>query len=103
VLRTEGSSPGISDSNSGFARSSIGGFPAGSGGSPGRSSSSRSASAASATAGTLSCCNSGDSLRRDREQKAVGSWDWRTGPSGSWFLPPGKNHDLIASFNAGEE
>jgi hypothetical protein len=53
VLRTEGSSPGISDSNRGFVPSSIGGFPAGSCGSPGRSSSSRSASAVSETAGTL--------------------------------------------------
>jgi hypothetical protein len=103
VLHTEGSSPGISDSNPDFARSSIGGFPAGSCGSPGRSSSSRSASAVSATAGTPSCRNTGGSLRGDREQKIFGSWDWHTGSSESWFLPPGKNHDLIPSVNAGEE
>jgi len=83
VLRTEGSSPGISDSNPGFAQSSTGGFPAGSCGSPGRSSSSRFATALSATAGTPFCRNTGGSSRGDRARKAFGSRDWRTGSSGS--------------------
>jgi hypothetical protein len=103
VLRTEGSSPGISESNRGSVPSSTGGFPAGSCSSPGRSSSSRSASAVSETAGTPSYCNIGGSLHGDREQRAVGSWDWRTGSSGSWFLPPGQNHDLIPRADTGEE
>ena len=90
VLHTEGSSPGISDSNPGSAPSSIGGFPAGSCGSPGRSLFSRFASAVSATAGTPSCRNIGGSLREDRGQKAVGSWDCCTGSSGSWLPPPGE-------------
>jgi hypothetical protein len=103
ALRTEGSSPGISDSSRGFAPSSTGDFLADSCGSPPRSSSSSSASAVSATAGTPSCRNSGGSLRGDREQRAFGSWDWRTGSFESWFLPPRKNHDLIPSVNPGEE
>ena len=103
VLRTEGSSPGISDSNPGFVPSSIGGFPVDSCGRPDRSSSSRSASAVSETAGTPSCRNIGGSLRGDWVRKAVGSWDWRTGFSASWFLPPGKNHDLITRADTGEE
>jgi hypothetical protein len=103
VLRTEGSLPGISDRNRGVVPSSSGGFPAGSCGSPGRSSSSRSASVVSAVARTLACRNIGGSLRADREQKAVGSWDWRTGSSGSWFQPPGQNHDLIPRADTGEE
>ena len=90
VLRIEGSSLGISDSNRGSAPSSTGGFPAGFCGSPGRSSSSLSASAVSATAGTPSCRNIGGSLRGDRGQRAVGNWDCCTGSSGSWFLPPGE-------------
>jgi hypothetical protein len=103
VLRTEGSLSGISDSNRGSVPSSTGGFPVGSCGSPGRSSSSGSASVVSAVAGTLACRNIGGSLRGDREQKAVGSWDWRTESSQSWFLPPEKNHDLIAGVRTGEE
>jgi hypothetical protein len=99
ALHTEGSSPGISDSNRGFVPSSTGGFPAGSCGSPDRSSSSRSASAVSLTAGTPACRNTAGSLRGGREQKIFGSWDWHTGSSGSWFLPPEKNHDLIPSVN----
>jgi hypothetical protein len=102
VLHTEGSWPGISDSNPGSAPSSIGGFPAGSCGSPGRSSFSRFASAVSATAGTPSCRNIGGSLRGDRGQKAVGSWDWCTGSAGSWFLPPGKTMTLFRASMPGK-
>jgi hypothetical protein len=103
VLRTEGSSPCISDSNPGFVPSSTGGFPVGSCGSPGRSSSSHSASAVCADAGTLACRSTGGSLRGDREQKIFGRWDSRTGSSGSWFLPPGQNHDIIPRADTGEE
>lgn len=103
VLYSQGSLLCIAENSRGFAPPRPDGSPAGSCGSPGRSSSSRSASAFYAADGTLACRNTGGSLLGDRERKAVGSWDWHTGFSVSWFLPPGKNHKHIDRFNTGEE
>jgi hypothetical protein len=101
VLRSQGSLPCISDSSRGFFLSRKCGFPADSYSSLGQCSSSLSASAVYGAADTLACGNTGDSLLGDRGRKLFGSWDWRTGSSVSWFLPPGKNHKVIDGFDTG--